>query len=295
VTVGRWSTLHPFLSAAFSNTAVGTGLTTDPDSVKNDALQLQQAYINSARWSVPVYEAAETDPLYTITDRNSTTFTFRIPDNAVAAAGTDMHMSVTQPDRQINFEMFGAAKNTSGQWTAKYIVQGDLLSTGMTAGARASGVSHLHGIIRAEEVANLKIPHALALGIGNSQLQSGPVWPARNQDGDAATAYTGVIPMGSMFALPQTVNIDSLNLNPAGRALAWTLQNYGTYVLIRAGTTALYAEPDAETQNPATIADMRAAWTQLRPLMEVVTNSGADNVAGGGERLQPPLPEVIAK
>jgi hypothetical protein len=293
--VERWSTLHPFLSSAFSNISVGSGILTDPNSVKNDTLQLHTPYLNSARWSVPVYEASAANPSYTITDRNGTTFTFQIPNNAAAALGTDMHMSVTQPDKRTNYEMFGAAKTTTGQWTAKYMVKGDLLSTGMTAGARASGVSHLHGIIRAEEVAKLHIPHSLALGVSNDQLKTGPVWPARQQDGDASTAYTGTIPMGTMFVLPRSVNIDSLGLTPAGRALAWTLQNYGTHVLIRAGTVAFYAEPDAEAQNPAKINDMRAAWTQLRPLMEVVTNNTSTNVAGGGTRLQPALPEVIAK
>ena len=100
------------------------------------------------------------------------------------------------------------------------MVQTDLLSTGMTAGARASGISHLHGLIRTEEVAALHIPHTLAMGIDNDQLKSGYVWPARAQDGDGVTAYSGTIPMGTMFVIPRSVDINSLVLSPEGRALA---------------------------------------------------------------------------
>jgi hypothetical protein len=39
---------------------------------------------------------------------------------------------------------------------------------------------------------------------------------------------------------------------------------------------------------------LRVAWSELRPLMEVVTNNTAASVAGGGVRLQPTLGEVVA-
>ena len=290
----RWSTRQPFLSEAFSNTSVGTGLVTDRRSVMTSTLKLNSTALNCARWSFPVYEAAYSDPTWTIVDDNGRSFTLQIPDTAAAAEGTDQHMSIVQPDRRTDFEMWGARKTSSG-WDARYVVKTDLLSSGMTGGARASAISHLHGLIRTEEVAALHIPHTLAMGIGNNQLKSGYVWPARSQDGDGVNAYTGTIPMGTMFVIPRTVDIDSLGLSPEGRALAWTLQNYGAHVLLRAGPAALFAETEAEAKYPAKIDAMRSAWVALRPLMEVVTNNTADNVAGGGARLQPTLGEVVAK
>jgi hypothetical protein len=249
--------------------------------------------LNSARWSFPVYEAAESDPIYTITDDGGRTFTMRIPNTATPAAGTDQHMSITQPDRHTDYEMWGASKTDRG-WHARYIVKTDLLGTGTLAGARASGISHLHGLIRTEEVGALHIPHTLAMGIDNTQLKSGPVWPARLQDHDGASAYSGTIPMGTMFVIPRTVNLDTLGLSTEGRALAWTLQNYGAHVLLRSSTVALYAETEAEAKHPTKVANLRSAWATLRPYMQVVTNNTADNVAGGGVPLAPALPEVVA-
>jgi hypothetical protein len=294
----RRSTLHPFLSSTFSNTSIGSGIVTDPASAKNATLQAHGTDINSEDWSIPVYEASASDPEYTFSDNESEVITLRIPDVAEPAIGTDRHISVTQPNRQVNVEMWGATKTGSPGsyvWDANTAHVGDLLSDGRDWGARASGISHLHGLIRAEEVAVLRIPHSLALGIRNDQLQSGFVWPAKSQDGDHATAYSGNIPMGSMFAIPISVNINSLGLSAAGVALAWTLQNYGCHVLIRSGSNALYAEPDAYTQFSATITAMRTAWASLMPLLEYVTNNTSNNVAGGGARLQSPLPEVVAR
>jgi hypothetical protein len=257
-------------------------------------LKLHNTYINSARWSFPVHEASESDPTWTITDSNGFTVTLKIPDFAAPAIGTDSHMSVTQPDKRTNYEMWRASKDSSG-WHAEYIVKGDLLTDGRSGGARASAISHLHGLIRTEEVAANKIPHALAMGLEYDQLKSGYVWPARNQDWNGASVYTGSIPMGTMFVLPLSVNIDGLGLDADGKALAWTLQNYGAYVLLSAGTVSFYAETEVEAKYPARLDNYRDAWQILRMKMEVVTNSTSTNVAGGGTRLQPTLPEVIAK
>jgi len=90
------------------------------------------------------------------------------------------------------------------------------------------------------------------------------------------------------------VNLDTLGLSTEGRALAWTLQNYGAHVLLRSSTVALYAETEAEAKHPTKVANLRSAWATLRPYMQVVTNNTADNVAGGGVPLAPALPEVVA-
>jgi hypothetical protein len=290
----RWSTLHPFLSSAFSNTSVGSGIITDPNSPMTATIKQYTTHINSANWSFPVIEASASDPQWTITDSNGTTFTLRIPNSAAPSPGTDAHISLTQPDKRTHYEMWRASKDASG-WHAEFIVQTDLLSTGMSNGARASAISHLHGLIRTEEVANLKIPHTLAMGIEYEQLKSGYVWPAKNQDWNGASVYTGTIPMGTMFVIPMSVNIDSLGLTPEGRALAWTLQNYGAHVLLSSGNVTLYAETEVEAQHSAALNKMRTAWAVLRNHLQVVTNNTSTNIAGGGTRAQPPLPEVVAK
>jgi hypothetical protein len=101
--------------------------------------------------------------------------------------------------------------------------------------------------------------------------------------------------MGTMFVIPKSANLDSLNLTTEGKSLAWTLQNYGAHVLLSAGTVSFYAETETEAKYPAKLDAYRAAWAKLRPYMQVVTNNTATNVAGGGTRAQSPLPEVVAK
>ena len=159
----------------------------------------------------------------------------------------------------------------------------------MKDGSRASGVSFFAGLIRTQELKKLSINHTLALGISDAQLKSGPVWPARTQDSNGTTAYSGTIPMGTLFAIPSTVDISKLALSPEGKALAKALQNYGAHVLIRSGTQALYCE---HTCDPTQAANLVKDWRTLSPLLRAVTNNTATNVAGGGTRLAPALPAV---
>jgi hypothetical protein len=62
--------------------------------------------------------------------------------------------------------------------------------------------------------------------------------------------------MGSRVVLPTAVDIDTLDLGPAARAIAQALQDYGAYVTDRTGpdTVSFYAEPSAP---PAWLAAVR--------------------------------------
>lgn len=77
-------------------------------------------------------------------------------------------------------------------------------------------------------------------------LQTGYVWPATEQDWNSPTAYTGVIPMGSYFAIPATVNLAGLGLQTAqGLMLATAARDYGCYVTDSSGAASFYCEDDA--------------------------------------------------
>ena len=116
-------------------------------------------------------------------------------------------------------------------------------------------------------------------------LKPGQVWPARLQDSNAATAYKGPIPMGTMMGIPPSVDLSKLGLSAEGMALGKALQDYGAHVLVRSSTVALFAEPASDS---VAVYRMRADWkAKLFPLMRVVTNNTATNVAGGGTRRQP--------
>lgn len=279
--VARSAARHPFSSSSVWNTAIGSGAKFESRSAAGTAAFLgAKPVINRDLWSVAVRTTTTRDPLVTLNAvRNGKTYTIRIPADTVATGGTDKHVTLIQPDGVTAYDAFKFEKLSDGTWSAQIVVVTDLRGTGIGSGSRAAGVPAIAGLIRSEELAALRIPHALAVAVPNNVLKTGPVWPASRQDGDAATSYSGTVPMGSLLAIPGSVDIDALPLSAEGRALAHALQNYGAYVVDRAGTAALYCELACDA---AQTARMTADWKILHSEMRMVTNSSATSVGGGG-------------
>ncbi|HZP31141.1 MAG TPA: hypothetical protein VFC99_19485 [Acidimicrobiia bacterium] len=150
---------------------------------------------------------------------------------------------------------------------------------------RASKFSQLGGLIRLWDLQQGVIRHALDIHLPNSALQSGWVWPAAGQDGDAATAYYGFVPMGSLLAIPRNVPMPS-GMSAAGQMIWHALQTYGAYVGDRGSTAPLNAEAAAAAAvNPA-----RADMAKIAPQLRMVTNASQTNVGGPGNRLAPLAP-----
>ena len=153
---------------------------------------------------------------------------------------------------------------------------------------RASQVSQLGGLIRSADLGLGVIPHALAIALPNSALQSGFVWPAFNQDGDGASNYSGFVPMGGLLAIPASVPMPP-GMTAAGQMIWTALRNYGGYVVDRTGpSSVLFAEAAAEGAIGAARRDLPAIMSQVR----LVTNSGPGSVGGPGNRLAPLAPNV---
>lgn len=285
----RLAALHPFSSSSPANTAIGSkakyGSASDS---RMKGLTSAVPTINSTNWSIAVAYAKSSDPVATLKDTKAgKSYKIHIPKNAKVTGGTDRHLSVIQPDGRTAYEIYAATKISSTEWTSTRVVKTDLFSDGLRDGARASSVSHLIGLIRTHEVAAKKIPHVLALGLPNESLKSGFVWPARAQD-TSNNKYSGTVPMGSLFAIPADVDLSKLDLTPEGLALARALQDYGAYVLIRSGTAALYAEPDADS---AALGRMKSDYQKkLFELLRPVTNNAESTPGGGGTPRQPVLP-----
>ncbi len=140
-------------------------------------------------------------------------------------------------------------------------------------------------------------------------------WPADRGDGYAVGEYgtlrkniSRAMRMGALLALPPNVDIDRLALQtePA-RQLAWTLQNYGMYIVddtawevwamaIEEGPQRSFSAQFAgdwgfEFDDPTTTSpwasDMRTLFTAL----SVVNNNSPTSVGGGGiPRVVPPPP-----
>lgn len=127
----------------------------------------------------------------------------------------------------------------------------NLYTDGIKGAHGGSGLNTLGGTIRFGELMPdskgvvLPVRHALKLNLNaatnyypGADWKSCFRWPADGCDGYAHdggdTAYGGKVPqlmVGALLAIPKSVDINSLGLTTApGKALAWTLQNYGGYI-----------------------------------------------------------------
>lgn len=119
----------------------------------------------------------------------------------------------------------------------------DIYGDGSTPGLGGSNLSALGGVLRLGELVPGAPPirHALQVNLFSREnlffdsITKGFRWPATKADTSAAKEYRGTnraLRMGSFLALPPAVDITAMGLEtePA-RMLAWTLQNYGAYVV----------------------------------------------------------------
>jgi len=244
------------------------------------------AWVNADQYSMPVYRAVDADPVATVHRAGQPDVQYRIPNGARPAGGTDADMHVVDPSGRWADESW-RMQGRNPSWTVGYHQRVDLWDIGFGTGVRASSASALGGLIRQWELDRGEIRHALALAITGSQLAAGPVWPATSEDGDAAAAYHGAVPMGTYAAIPAAIDVRGLGLSREGVALALAMQRYGVYVVDRSGAFALYAEPSV---HGAQLADLRRDVGVLRGYLRVVTNNGPFGVNGGGSPTVAPAP-----
>jgi hypothetical protein len=218
---------------------------------------------------------------------------------------------------------------------------GDLFKDGRIGSHGGSRLSGLGGTIRMNELSpGAHAPrHAIKLNVFSAEVfhDCGPDvgitcsrWPASVADGAAATQYgtaPGIDPplgmkMGAHVAIPPTVDITALGLRTdPGRQLAWTLQNYGAYIVDSFGGPALGLNiedgPDGskEAQFDAEYADyhdgqpgdpvglkmharVRHASDWRRDIQTIVANlwlvdNSSEYTVGGGGLARQPFPPPL--
>lgn len=203
----------------------------------------------------------------------------------------------------------------------------------------ASSLSTLGGTIRMGELRpGTEMRHALKvnlysaanLGLCTGNFAACFTWPAATADTYAAQSGTGygsltgntntAMKMGALLAIPATINLSNIGLQSVpGKMLAWTLQNYGAYIVDTrtgpgfdlsiedgaAGNKADEFQSDygypfdgrlgyATLKNSLGQPTPQATWAaDLRLLigyLSVVTNNSASSVGGGGTPRQPLAP-----
>jgi hypothetical protein len=203
----------------------------------------------------------------------------------------------------------------------------DIYGPGIQGSHGGSGMSALGGSIRIGELrpGQTGPRHALKVNLyarGElAQCASRPEcfrWPAVKSDSYAVGWYGSVggntntaMRMGALLAIPPSVNITTMGLTTEpGRQIAWTLQNYGAYVVDDTyGPSFAFNAENGPGGNMRTqfradygqdfevYASSANAWSRdvqrIRQALQVVNNNGPGSVGGGGTPRQPLLPELV--
>lgn len=240
---------------------------------------------------------------------------------AVFLMSDNQTLKSTQPLARCTAGSDGTAKFTYAVWDA------NLYTTGYFGAHGGSNLSNLGGTIRLGEMRPTQAgpTHALKADLSTaiefyhpSSASTAYTWPATTADGDwynygtqspATNANNRYMVMGELLAIPSSVNINEIGLlTQMGLQLAWTLQNYGVYVVDSsiAGMAISVEHGSAGNFEDQFQADWGFAfdarvsdnfeWIQdiekIRPLLSVVTNNSSSSIGGGGTPLQPLAPAL---
>lgn len=201
-----------------------------------------------------------------------------------------------------------------------------LYGKGIVGAHGGSGLSTLGGTLRVGELRPSKRAprHALKVLV-DAATELRPCstrsacfrWPAIKADSYAVGYYGSVsgsaptaMRMGALLAIPRTVSLNSLGLRSApGKKLAWTLRNYGAYVVDDtsapgfgfatekgpAGSFTAQFRADYGTSFAARANDHTRWEHDIKAIvshLSVVANNGPKRIGGGGTPLQPLAPHL---
>jgi hypothetical protein len=219
-------------------------------------------WINTTRYSVPVYTVGPRQPLVPVTLETHGASADRlarelregvpIPANAEPAEGTDHHLVVWQPSHNTMWE-FWLAGHADGVWHARWggRMTGVSRNPGYYShpsdwGASATSLPLLGGLIRIGELRAGRIDHALAFAIPRAAATTF-TFPAQRTDGDDHDPTA--IPEGTRFRLNPQLDINALDLPRVTKLMALAAQRYGMIVRDQSGAVAFYAEDPAPTRS----------------------------------------------
>jgi hypothetical protein len=204
-----------------------------------------------------------------------------------------------------------------GPLTAGWLAEDeDIYGDGILGAHGGSGLSSIGGSIREGELTGPDpIRHALKVNLWGERWLSadddGHRWPAVHADAgyddpESGNVYGGEVSalrMGALLAIAPDVHLSSLGLRTAAaRKIAWTLQNYGAYVVDNTtqDTHAIAVEAGAVGEFEATFGyDMDSGegpWyddmMRIFEALSVVDNNGRSSIGGGGTPWQPLAPPI---
>ncbi len=207
--------------------------------ISGNAVYVKESRIGAVKpsmtiYSMPIYRINGSVPLIAITNPSGRVENWPIPTTAIPASGEDHHMGVVDSSVGIIYEMWNA-KWEGGKISAggmkSFPISGNGISNPINQRVTAAGFAVSAGMI-VQGDSQSGIYHALSMALPSSLIQgNGFVVPAvageKNGSGD--------IPLGALFALPKTLDVNSLKAHPWTKAIVTALRDYGVYVNDRNG------------------------------------------------------------
>ncbi len=203
-------------------------------------------------WSSPIYRVASNEnvPLVKITNKFSGRVeNWPIPTYALPAAEADAHLTVIHYATGYVYDMWEAkwvnATTMTAGGMAKFPISGTGISNPINHRVTAAGFAVSAGMITKEDFlnpatgtldANQTIDHALNISLPFAVVAKGEyVAPAVGGETNGQANSSG-IKMGDRFALPRTLNVDTLNVHPLTREYLRAARDYGMFVNDTNGT-----------------------------------------------------------
>jgi hypothetical protein len=254
--------------------AVAVGSAASIAAISDNGLALTS---DAGQYTIPVYGFDSATPLVSVTGSgffstydagdgsrvgHDSPWSVQVPVPAAALGGVGSDGQVVLLDRARGIEY--------GFWQFTRDAQGGYSATNgyryhTTAGydgrfadglaGRGDGTPYLAGLVRACELAQGHIDHALAFAYNSPS--SAFVYPASKSDGGAFGGILGVdLPEGSRLQLDPTLSDTQLaawGLTPSALVIAHALQRYGMYVVDHSGSSKLYLEDTSTAHWPPNI------------------------------------------
>jgi len=208
-----------------------------------------------------------------------------LPANSCPSPDQDALLAVFQPNGLV-LDTINTVVTSDGSIVTSMasFVDGKGDGTGAANGRRASMVPSFAGLIRTGEISSGRIRHALAALAPANLLKAAAAWPAAAFD--RSSSYSGTLPMGTLLAIPGSVDVTKLGLSPQGLVLARAAQDYGIYIVdMGGGGLTLLAElgnPEIRWNGTATTAPWWRDVQLINNALQRVANNSLASPGGGG-------------
>lgn len=162
---------------------------------------------------------------------------WQIPTTCRPDTGSDHHLNAANYNTGFLYECWDCTWNSSNTaisagGAVDYAISGSGITSNPNHRTTAAGFSEAMGQIRLEDMlaCDTALPHGLTIALPRWAISTGFISPAVGGE-ERGTGGSSAIPMGTRFALPRSLNVDSLpNIQPFTRTVLRAAQTYGLLV-----------------------------------------------------------------